>query len=55
MCSQEALVKLGLPPTDHYINDVFRQYDTDGDGVVHEQEFISYVRRKEAAIGRAFR
>lgn len=53
--SQEALQKLGLPPTDHYINDIFRQYDIDGDGVVHEREFRSYVQRKEAAMRRAFR
>ncbi|BDA49691.1 Calcium-binding mitochondrial carrier protein SCaMC-1 [Coccomyxa sp. Obi] len=52
---KKALRQLGLPPTEGYVNDIFRQYDTDGDGAVNESEFRHYVQRKEAAMRRAFR
>jgi Ca2+-binding EF-hand superfamily protein len=56
MCWAQAAVKrLGLPPTNNYLTDLFKQYDIDKDGTVDYAEFRSYVLQKEASMQKAFR
>lgn len=52
---QAALERLDLPSTQSYLNDLFRQYDTDRDGSVDFEEFQRYVKQREWALRRAFR
>ncbi len=49
------LKHLGLPHTDSYLADIYRQYDANHDGLVDLAEFQQYIQRQEAAMQRAFR
>ncbi|BAS86326.1 Os03g0743500, partial [Oryza sativa Japonica Group] len=37
---------LGLEPTDQELNDMMREVDTDGNGIIDFQEFLSLIARK---------
>uniref|UniRef100_A0ACD6A927 Uncharacterized protein n=1 Tax=Avena sativa TaxID=4498 RepID=A0ACD6A927_AVESA len=37
---------LGLEPTDQELNDMMREVDTDGNGVIDFQEFLNLIARK---------
>ena len=54
-CLQAVLKALGLPHTDSYLSDIYRQYDANHDGMVDLVEFQQYIQRQEAAMQRAFR
>jgi calmodulin len=37
---------LGLEPTDQELSDMMREVDTDGNGIIDFQEFLSLLARK---------
>ena len=37
---------LGLEPTDQELSDMMREVDTDGNGIIDFQEFLSLIARK---------
>ncbi len=51
---QGALRRLGLPGSQHYVQDLLKQYDVNHDGSVDWEEYKQYVARKEKIVQRTF-